>query len=57
MYKKEGKGVEGYTHNLAGFMDADFAGDTTNRKSTTGWLFTFNNAPLSWALKKQTTVS
>jgi Reverse transcriptase (RNA-dependent DNA polymerase) len=57
MYKKEGKGVEGYAHNLAGFTDADFAGDTTDRKSTTGWLFTFNNAPLSWALKKQTAVS
>jgi Reverse transcriptase (RNA-dependent DNA polymerase) len=26
-YRQEGKGVEGYGHNLAGFTDADFAGD------------------------------
>jgi hypothetical protein len=30
MYRKEGKGVEGYTHNLASFMDVDFAGDTND---------------------------
>jgi transposase InsO family protein len=57
MYKREGKGIEGYAHNLAGFTDADFAGDTNDRKSTTGWIFMFNNAPLSWASKKQTGVS
>ena len=50
---KEGKGVEGYGHNLAGFMDVDFAGDTNNRKSTTGWIFTYNSVAISWASKKQ----
>jgi hypothetical protein len=30
MYRQEGKGVEGYGHNLAGFMDADFAGVSTS---------------------------
>ena len=53
MYTKEGKGVEGYGHNLAGFTDADFAGDTNDRKSTTGWIFTYNDAAISWASKKQ----
>jgi hypothetical protein len=57
LYQKKGKGIEGYAHNLAGFTDADFVGDTNDRKSTTGWVFTFNNAPLSWASKKQTCVS
>ena len=52
-YAKEGKGVEGYGHHLAGFTDADFAGDTSDRKSTTGWIFTYNGAAISWASKKQ----
>ena len=52
-YKQEGKGVEGYGHNLAGFMDADFAGNINDWKSTTGWVFMVNGAPVSWALKKQ----
>ena len=55
-YTQAGNGVEGYTHNLAGFTDADFAGDTTNCRSTTGWVFTFNGAPISWASKKQSLV-
>ena len=56
-YRSEGKGVEGYAHNLAGYTDTDFAGDTSDRKSTTGWLFNFNGSPISWALKKQSHVS
>jgi Reverse transcriptase (RNA-dependent DNA polymerase) len=56
LYKKHGKGVQGYAHNLAGFMDADFAGDPDDRKSTTGWIFTYSDTPLSWASKKQTCV-
>ena len=46
-----------YAHNLAGYIDADFAGDVNDRKSTTGWVFNFNGAPISWALKKQSHVS
>ena len=52
-YTQEGKGIEGYAHNLAGYTDADYAGDVNDRKSTTGWIFTFNRSPISWALKKQ----
>ena len=48
-YKEGGNGVEGYTHNLAGFTDVDFAGNANDHKSTTGWVFTFNGAPSSWA--------
>ena len=52
-YKSKGLGLEGFAHNLAGFTDADFAGDVNDRKSTSGWLFTYNNAPISWNSKKQ----
>ena len=45
--------MEGYTHHLAGFTDTDFASDTNDRKSTMGWVFTFNGSPISWASKKQ----
>jgi Reverse transcriptase (RNA-dependent DNA polymerase) len=31
LYQKEGKGIEGYAHNLAGFTDTDFADDTNDR--------------------------
>ena len=57
MYHRYGEGVRGFAHGLAGYADADFAGDRDDRKSTTGWLFTFNGAPISWASKKQSTVS
>jgi Reverse transcriptase (RNA-dependent DNA polymerase) len=53
LFQWEGKDVEGYTHNLAGFTDAYFMGDLNNRKSTTGCIFTFNGSPISWASKKQ----
>ena len=42
-----------YTHLLTGYTDADFAGDLDDRKSTSGWLYTFNGSPISWASKKQ----
>ena len=48
--------VEGYTHCLAGFTDTDFAGDINDRKSTSGWIFTYNNSAISWTSKKQTGV-
>ena len=52
-YTQDEKGVQGYTHNLTGFTDADYAGDINDRKSTTRWIFTFNGSPISWASKKQ----
>ena len=48
-YTQGGKGIEGYAHNLAGYTDADYASDVNDRKSTTGWIFTFNGSPISWA--------
>ena len=35
------------------YADSDFAGDTETRRSTTGFLFTIGNAPISWYSKLQ----
>lgn len=37
--------------------DADWAGDTTDRKSTSGFVFKVFNCPVSWCTKKQLSVS
>ena len=42
---------------LRGFVDSDWGGDTDTGKSTTGWVFTLANCPVSWASQRQKTVS
>jgi len=42
---------------LQGYVDADWAGDTDGRRSTTGFVFTLNGGPISWASKRQSTVA
>ena len=42
---------------LLGYVDADFAGDTVDRRSTTGYAFILSGAAVSWASKKQRTVA
>ena len=42
---------------LQGFVDADWGGDYTTRKSTTGYLFLFGNSAVSWSSKLQKTVA
>ena len=42
---------------MIGFSDADWAGDTNDRKSTSGYLFMMSGAAISWKSKKQTTVA
>ena len=39
------------------FSDADWAGDTVDRRSTTGLILKVNGCTVSWASKKQQTVS
>ena len=46
-YTSHRNGIQGYAHNLAGYTDSDFAGDTNDQKSTSGWVFTYNRAPIS----------
>uniref|UniRef100_A0A2N9GRF0 CCHC-type domain-containing protein n=1 Tax=Fagus sylvatica TaxID=28930 RepID=A0A2N9GRF0_FAGSY len=38
---------------IKGFTNADFAGDTDDRKSTSGYVFLFGGTAVSWLSKKQ----
>ena len=42
---------------LAGFSDSDWAGDPTDRKSTSGFVFMFSEGPIFCSSKKQQTIS
>ena len=45
------------TGELSGYANSDWAGDTTDRRSTTGYIFTLGGAPVSWKSRKQPTVA
>lgn len=51
----------GYTASndftLTAYCDSDFAGDLTDRKSTSGFVIFFKNGPISWCSRKQSVVS
>ena len=49
-YSRESEGLLGYS-------DADWAGDHTDRKSTTGFCFTMSGAAVVWLSKKQPCVA
>jgi hypothetical protein len=38
-------------------MDADWAGNVSNRRSTSGFMFFFGSGDVSWRSKKQPTVA
>lgn len=42
---------------LIGYGDADWAGDCTDRKSTSGLIFQYREGTISWSSRKQTTVA
>ena len=42
---------------LIGFADANWAGNTDNARSTTGYIFYLANGPISWKSKEQKTVA
>eukprot|EP00253_Pinus_taeda_P003034 PITA_03034 len=42
---------------LVGFTDSDWAVDPDDRKSTAGYVFTLGSGPITWACKKQATIS
>ena len=39
--------------NLVGFSDADWAGDSNDQKSTSGYVFVMNGGAISWKSRKQ----
>jgi hypothetical protein len=43
--------------SLVGFADANWAGNTDNARSTTGYIFYLANGPISWKSKEQKTVA
>ena len=42
---------------MQGYSDADWAGDTDDRKSTSGYMFLIAGGPVSWKSRKQNTVA
>lgn len=42
---------------LVGYSDADYANDTTTRRSTTGYCIMFNGGPVSWRCQRQSIVT
>ena len=42
---------------LVGFTDSDRAGDPDDRKSTVGYVFSLGSGPITWACKKQQSLS
>jgi hypothetical protein len=42
---------------LKGYCDADWAGDASDRRSTTGYVFMLGNAAISWNSKRQPTIA
>ena len=38
---------------LIAYADADYAGDTDTRRSTTGYILTLNNGPIAWCSRRQ----
>lgn len=51
-YKSGGSEFE-----LAGFSDSDYARDLETRRSTTGYLFSFANGPITWSSRRQKMVT
>ncbi|KAJ9523902.1 hypothetical protein QJQ45_020097, partial [Haematococcus lacustris] len=47
----------GASAGLVGFCDADFAGDTDTRRSTTGHVFMLHGGAVSWSSRRQPTVA
>lgn len=42
---------------ITGYCDADWAGDIDSRRSTTGYIFMFQDGSISWATKRRPTVA
>ena len=47
----------GIPEELVGYIDADWAGDASDRRSTSGYMFSLGSAAVAWSSKKQPTVA
>jgi hypothetical protein len=47
----------GGSKGMLGYADADYAGDVSTRRSTTGYVFTLNGGAVTWQSKLQPTVA
>ena len=45
------------TNRIICYTDADWANDSSDRKSTSGFIITLNNFPIHWSSKKQNLVA
>ena len=50
-------GAKSEVNELIGYSDSDWCGDLTDRKSTSGYVFKFNDAAISWCTKKQPVIA
>jgi hypothetical protein len=50
-------GETSHPHVLTAFSDSDYAGDSDTRRSTTGYLLTYNGGPVAWGSRRQSCVS
>ena len=46
-----------YDLELVGFTDSDWAGDNTDRNSTSGYLFMFVEGPIIWSSKNKSDIA
>jgi transposase InsO family protein len=56
-YRGETSRSQSPTLTLSGYCDSDWAEDEIDRRSITGYAFLLSGAPISWASRKQSTVS
>ena len=45
------------TYDLIGYSDSDWSGDKYDRKSTTSYVFLYENVVVSWSSKKESVVA
>ena len=50
-------GGERVGERLCGYTDADWGNDRDERKSVTGYVFSFAGGPVSWSSRSQRTVA
>jgi len=50
-------GAKSEVNELIGYSDSDWCGDLTDRRSTSDYVFKFNDAAISWCIKKHPVIA